>query len=60
MPQIELIIDDSLTNNLLFKSLLQLKGIDSKIAFNGKETFSILQKEKPAPIIKPFDLKKVM
>lgn len=51
MPEKVLIIDDSLTNNVLLESLLQSEGIDSKIAYNGKEALSILQKETPALIL---------
>lgn len=51
MPEKVLIIDDSLTNNVLLESLLQSEGINSKIAYSGKEALSILQKETPELIL---------
>lgn len=51
MPEKVLIIDDSLTNNVLLESLLQSEGIDSTLAYSGKEALDILKKEPPSLIL---------
>jgi CheY-like chemotaxis protein len=51
MPDKVLIIDDSLTNNVLLESLLQSVGIDSTLAYSGKEALKILKTEKPSLIL---------
>ncbi len=51
MPDKVLIIDDSLTNNVLLESLLQSAGIDSTLAYSGKEALKILKIEKPSLIL---------
>ncbi|MFP4023814.1 MAG: PleD family two-component system response regulator [Thiohalospira sp.] len=51
MPDKVLIIDDSLTNNVLLESLLQSEGIDSTLAYSGKEALKILKTDKPSLIL---------
>ena len=46
-----LIVDDSNTNNFLLQSILNGEGIDSSIAFNGKEAFKLINVEKPSLIL---------
>lgn len=46
-----LIVDDSNTNNFLLQSILSGEGIDSSIAFNGKEAFKLINIEKPSLIL---------
>lgn len=46
-----LIVDDSNTNNFLLQSILETEGIQSHIAFSGKEAFEYMEVEKPALIL---------
>ena len=46
-----LIIDDSLTNNVLLENILKAEGINSLVAYNGKEALTIIKKEKPLLIL---------
>ncbi|MEE4197256.1 MAG: response regulator [Bacteroidales bacterium] len=51
MPKKVLIIDDSLTNNVLLENVLKTEGIESIVAYNGKEALKIINKEKPLLIL---------
>lgn len=46
-----LIVDDSNTNNFLLQSILEMEGIQSHVAMNGKEAFKYLEIEKPSLIL---------
>ena len=46
-----LIVDDSNTNIFLLQSILEVEGIKSSVALNGKEAFSFLNTEKPSLIL---------
>ncbi|MDK2978166.1 MAG: two-component system, sensor histidine kinase and response regulator [Bacteroidales bacterium] len=46
-----LIIDDSLTNNVLLENVLKSANIESLVAYNGKEALKIVEKEKPSLIL---------
>lgn len=46
-----LIVDDSNTNNFLLQSILEMEGIQSHIAMNGKEALKYLEVEKPSLIL---------
>jgi len=46
-----LIVDDSNTNNFLLQSILEMEGIQSHIAMNGKEAFKYLEAKKPSLIL---------
>jgi CheY-like chemotaxis protein len=51
MEKTVLIVDDSNTNNILLQSILESDGINSSIAYNGKEAFELLKIKKPSLIL---------
>ena len=51
MPGKVLIIDDSLTNNVLLENVLKSADIKSIVAYNGKEALKFVEKEKPSLIL---------
>ena len=51
MKKTVLIVDDSNTNTLLLKSILETEGIQSSIAVNSQEAFNSLEKQKPSLIL---------
>ncbi|MDY6800368.1 MAG: response regulator [Bacteroidota bacterium] len=46
-----LIIDDSLTNNVLLENVLKSANIESIVAYNGIEALKIIENEKPSLIL---------
>ena len=46
-----LIVDDSTTNQVLLEAILQEEGYNTITAFNAKEAFKIIEKEKPKLIL---------
>ena len=51
MPGKVLIIDDSLTNNVLIENILKSEGLESLVAYSGKEALKFLKQEKPSLIL---------
>lgn len=51
MSEKVLIIDDSLTNNVLLENVLKSANIESLVAYNGNEALKIVEKEKPSLIL---------
>ena len=51
MEKTVLIVDDSNTNNILLQNILEDEGINSSIAFSGKEAFDYLKVKKPSLIL---------
>lgn len=51
MKKSVLIVDDSNTNNILLQSILESEGINSSIAFSGKEAYNLINSEKPSLIL---------
>ena len=46
-----LIIDDSTTNQVLLEAILQEEGYYTETAFNAKEAFAIIERNKPKLIL---------
>jgi len=46
-----LIVDDSTTNLVLLEAILQEEGYQTKTAFNAKEAFTIIERNKPDLIL---------
>lgn len=51
MEKTVLIVDDSNTNNLLLENILDSEGINTEIAFSGKEALKLLKIKKPSLIL---------